>query len=85
MNVIGIISTIVVGFVIGLIARALLPGADKLGFWLTSFLGIGGSLVGGLIGSLLSKSPDGRFRPAGILLSIVGAVLLLWGYNQFLK
>ncbi len=73
--------SLIVGFVVGLIARAIVPGADKMGLILTTGLGIVGSLVGGVIGGVLSKpKPGSKFHPAGFLLSIVGAVivLLLW-------
>src|SRR5258708_39578512 len=43
MGLFGIIGTIIVGFIVGLIARAIMPGVDSLGFWLTTALGIGGS------------------------------------------
>jgi uncharacterized membrane protein YeaQ/YmgE (transglycosylase-associated protein family) len=56
-----------------------------LGFWLTVALGIGGSIVGGLISSLIWKTPDGKFHPAGWIMSIIGALLLLWGYINFFK
>jgi uncharacterized membrane protein YeaQ/YmgE (transglycosylase-associated protein family) len=85
MGIMGIIWMIVVGFVVGLLARFFYPGAVALGFWLTTLLGIGGSLVGGVIGSLIFKSPDGKFHPAGFILSIVGALILLWLYLTYMK
>jgi uncharacterized membrane protein YeaQ/YmgE (transglycosylase-associated protein family) len=70
--------SIIVGFFVGLIARALVPGVDAMGFILTTVLGIVGSLVGGFIGGLVSKPKEGsKFHPAGFFLSIVGAILLL--------
>jgi len=63
MGILSIIGTIVVGFVVGLIARAVVPGVDALGFWLTAGLGIAGSIVGGVVAGLIWKSPDGRFHP----------------------
>ena len=74
MGIMSIISIIVVGFIVGLLARFFYPGAVAMGFWMTTLLGIGGSLVGGVIGSMLFKSPDGRFHPAGWILSIVCSV-----------
>ena len=77
-----IIWSIIIGFVIGLIARAILPGAQHLGFIMTTILGIAGSIVGGLIGRLFSRpAPGTPFHPAGIILSIIGAIILLliWG------
>lgn len=84
MGLLAIVWTIIVGFIVGLIARALMPGIDGMGFWLTALLGIGGSLVGGIIGSLLFRRRDGRFQPAGLILSILGAIILLWLYRHYL-
>lgn len=85
MGIMSIISMIVVGFVVGLLARFFYPGAVAMGFWWTALLGIGGSLVGGVIGSMLFKSPDGRFHPAGWILSIVGSMGLIWLYLNYLR
>ena len=85
MGIMSIISMIVVGFVVGLLARFFYPGAVAMGFWMTTLLGIGGSLVGGVIGSMLFKSPDGRFHPAGWILSIVGSMGLIWLYLNYLR
>lgn len=85
MGIMSIIWMIVIGFVVGLLARFFYPGAVNMGFWMTTAMGIGGSLVGGVIGSILWKSPSGRFHPAGWFLSIVGALFLIWGYLNFLR
>jgi uncharacterized membrane protein YeaQ/YmgE (transglycosylase-associated protein family) len=77
-----IIWSIILGFIVGLIARAVLPGSQHMGFVLTTILGIAGSIVGGLIGRLFSKPEPGTpFHPAGIIMSILGAIILLfiWG------
>src|SRR5205814_8986716 len=74
-----IIWYIIVGFVVGLIARAIMPGAQHLGFIMTTLIGIGGSIVGGLIGRLFSKpEPGATFHPAGLIMSIIGAIILLF-------
>ena len=74
----------IVGIVVGLIARAIMPGAQSMGILMTGILGIAGSIVGGLIARLFSKPPEGApFHPAGILLSIVGAIILLFCYTRF--
>jgi uncharacterized membrane protein YeaQ/YmgE (transglycosylase-associated protein family) len=78
-----IISMIVVGFIVGVLARWFYPGAINMGFWATVVVGIVGSLVGGIIGGLMWKSPDGRFHPAGWILSIVGALIVLWLYLTY--
>ena len=79
-----IIWSILVGFVVGLIARWFVPGAEHMGFWLTAAVGIGGSIIGGLIARIFSQPKDGAFfHPAGFLLSIVGAVILLLLIGHF--
>ena len=79
----GILTMIVVGLVAGLIARAVVPGRQSMGVLATILLGIVGSFLGGLLGSLFSS--DGNLidlRPSGLLWSIVGSlvVLLLVGF-----
>jgi uncharacterized membrane protein YeaQ/YmgE (transglycosylase-associated protein family) len=74
-----ILWSIIVGFVVGLIARAILPGAQHLGFILTTILGVAGSFVGGLIGRMISKPKEGaKFHTAGFILSVIGALILLF-------
>jgi len=73
-----ILWSIIVGFVIGLIARAVVPGAQHLGFFATALLGILGSVAGGLLGRLISRPKEGSaFHPAGLFMSIIGAIVLL--------
>jgi uncharacterized membrane protein YeaQ/YmgE (transglycosylase-associated protein family) len=84
MGILSIIGTIIVGFIVGVLARWIFPGPVPLGFWLTVGLGIGGSVVGGVIGDLIWKSPSGGFHPAGWVMSIAGALLLLWGYTNYM-
>ena len=55
MGILSIIGMIIVGFIVGVLARYFYPGAVPLGFWMTVLLGIGGSLVGGVLTSLLWK------------------------------
>lgn len=74
-----LIWSIIVGFIVGLIARTLMPSVEPMGFWLTAGVGIVGSLIGGLIGRLIKKpEPGSAFHPAGFLMSIVGAIVLLF-------
>jgi len=79
-----IIWMIIVGFIVGIIARFVYPGAVAMGFWATAAVGIVGSLVGGLIGGAIWRAPGGKFHPAGFFLSIVGALIVLWLYLTFL-
>ena len=73
-----LIWSVIVGFFIGLIARALLPGAQHLGFIATTVVGIVGSLIGGIMGGIFRKpQPGALFHPAGFVMSIIGAIVLL--------
>ena len=76
-----IILFIIVGLVAGLIARALLPGRQSMGLVATTLLGMAGSLVGGFIGSLFRGGSGGSMfslHPAGIIMSVLGAMLVLF-------
>ena len=79
-----IIWSIIVGFIIGLIARAIMPGVQGMGFIMTTILGIAGSIVGGLIGRLFSRpEPGAPFHPAGFIMSIICALILLFIWGRF--
>jgi uncharacterized membrane protein YeaQ/YmgE (transglycosylase-associated protein family) len=69
---------IIYGLIVGVLDRFILPGRDAISWLATIVLGIVGSLVGGLISMLLFSSNDSTgFQPAGFLLSLVGAILVL--------
>lgn len=71
-----IIIAIVVGFVVGLVARALMPGNQSMGFIFTTLLGVAGSVVGTELGRMLGfYGPDSN---AAFIGSVVGAILLLF-------
>ena len=76
----GLIAWIVVGLIVGAIAKLFMPGRDPGGFVVTILLGIAGALVGGAIGRALGFY--GPNEPAGWLMSIVGAILLLSVYRM---
>jgi Transglycosylase associated protein. len=79
MGVFHILWAIIVGFIIGLFARAVMPGAQHLGFMMTTIIGIAGSFFGAFLGNLISKpEPGSKFHPAGFFMSIVGALVLLF-------
>jgi uncharacterized membrane protein YeaQ/YmgE (transglycosylase-associated protein family) len=71
-----IIGMVVIGFIVGLVARAVLPGTQALGFILTTLLGIAGSIVAGYIGQTLGLYRAGE--GAGFLGSVLGAMVLLF-------
>ena len=78
-----IIWSMIIGFIVGLIA-CFIMGSGHLGFIVTVLIGVVGSFVGGLIARLFSKPADGAFiHPAGLLLSIVGACLVIFLINHF--
>jgi len=73
----GILFFILFGFIIGLVARAIYPGRQAMGFVMTALLGIAGSFIGGAVASLISHRPIVEFSTAGMIGSIVGALLVL--------
>jgi len=75
----GIISMIIVGFIVGLIARAIMPGEQKLGYILTTVLGIVGSVVAGFLGGALGLYAPGE--GVGWIGSIIGALIVLFVYG----
>lgn len=78
-----LIVAIVIGFIAGLIARALHPGNDKAGFVMTTVLGIAGSLLATYGGRLLGLY--GKNSAAGFIASIIGAIIILFIYNILSK
>ena len=72
----GIIGTIIVGLIVGAIARFLLPGEQKMGWILTCLLGIAGSFIAGFVGQSLGWYAVGE--PAGWIASVIGAIVLLF-------
>ncbi len=71
---------VIVGFVVGLIARAVLPGTQSIGIILTAVLGIAGSFIAGLAGQALGWYQAGA--GAGFIGSVIGAVALLFAYSK---
>lgn len=71
----GIIGTIVVGFLVGLVARFFKPGDDKMGFIVTTLVGIAGAFVGTYIGEAMGIYKVGE--PAGFIGAVFGAILVL--------
>ena len=76
-----IISTIILGLIVGLLARALLPGDQKLGWILTCVLGVAGSVGAGLIGQAMGWYQPGE--AAGWIASVVTAIVLLFVVGKF--
>jgi uncharacterized membrane protein YeaQ/YmgE (transglycosylase-associated protein family) len=64
------------GFIVGLIARALLPGTQKMGIVRTTLIGVAGSFIGGLIGNIIAGNAL-RVHSAGWIGSVIGAIVLM--------
>ena len=74
----------IIGIVVGAVARLIMPGNEHLGLFMTGLLGIAGSFLGGMIGRIFSKPDEGAaFSPAGIIMSIIGALILLFAWGKF--
>jgi uncharacterized membrane protein YeaQ/YmgE (transglycosylase-associated protein family) len=71
----GIITTILIGFIVGWVARFLKPGDDSMGFFMTSFVGIGGAFVGSYLGQAFGIYRVGE--PIGFLGAVIGAMIVL--------
>jgi uncharacterized membrane protein YeaQ/YmgE (transglycosylase-associated protein family) len=74
-----ILGTIVVGFIVGLIARAVKPGDDRMGIIMTTLLGIAGAFIARYLGAAMGWYQQNE--PAGWIASVVGAVILLFIYG----
>jgi len=75
----GFIWMIIVGLVAGLLARAIKPGSDPMGWIMTIVLGIVGAMIGGFIASMIGINADGGFT--GLIFSVIGAIILLFIYE----
>ena len=69
------------GLIIGLVARAVMPGRQHMGLIVTMILGLVGAWLGGLIGRMTGMYDEGH--PAGFFMALVGAVILLYAYSMF--
>lgn len=78
-----LIVTLFVGLIVGLIARALMPGKQSLGFIMTSLLGIAGSFVASYAGQFMGWYAPGA--AAGWIASVVGAIVVLFVYTRLVK
>lgn len=76
-----LLSWIIYGLVVGLIAKSLHPGEDPVGFVPTIGIGIAGSYVGGLINFILGAGS--AFSPSGIVMGIIGGVIFCWIYRKY--
>ena len=79
----GLLGWIVFGLIVGVIAKVVMPGKDPGGIVVTALLGIAGAVVGGFLGRTIGFYGSGE--GAGVVMAVVGAVLLLFLYRNFVK
>jgi uncharacterized membrane protein YeaQ/YmgE (transglycosylase-associated protein family) len=77
----GILSWVVMGFIVGLLAKFIMPGRDPGGIIVTILIGIAGAFLGGFLGSYLGLGPVTGFNVGSILVATGGAILLLIVYR----
>ena len=75
------LTTILLGLVVGALAKLIMPGKDPGGIIITILLGIAGALVANFLGGLIGLYQAGN--KAGFIASLLGAILLLWMYRRF--
>lgn len=77
-----ILSWLIVGLIAGALARLIMPGRDPMGLIATIVLGVIGSIVGGLVSMAIWRNNTSVFQGSGLLLSILGAIIVLWIYRM---
>ena len=78
----GILSWLLLGLIVGALAKWIMPGDDPGGIFVTMGIGIAGAFVGGFIASALGLASAGGFSVGGIATATGGALLLLFGYRK---
>ena len=73
----GLLLFLVFGLIVGFVARAIMPGTQKMGMLATMLLGVVGSFIGGFIGALLTDSRVMDFNTSGMIGSVIGALIAL--------
>lgn len=77
----GLIGWIFFGLLVGIVGKLLMPGRDPGGWVVTILLGIGGALIAGFLGQSLGMYREGE--PAGFIMAVIGAIILLFLYRMF--
>jgi uncharacterized membrane protein YeaQ/YmgE (transglycosylase-associated protein family) len=73
---------LIIGLVAGALARLIMPGKDPMGIIATIVLGIIGSVLGGFLSTLIWGTGEAGFQPAGLILSLIGAIVVLWVWRM---
>jgi len=85
LSLMDIIGWCVFGLIVGAIARFLMPGRQSMGMIMTMVLGVVGSFAGGFLSSLIFRNWENLMKPAGWIMSIVGALVVLLVYGKISK
>jgi uncharacterized membrane protein YeaQ/YmgE (transglycosylase-associated protein family) len=85
LSLMDIIGWCVFGLIVGAIARFVMPGRQSMGMIMTMLLGVVGSFTGGFISSLIFRNSESLMKPAGWIMSIVGALVVLLIYGKISK
>ncbi|AMG30711.1 GlsB/YeaQ/YmgE family stress response membrane protein [Grimontia hollisae] len=80
-----IISWIILGLLAGILAKWIMPGNDGGGLIMTILLGIAGAVVGGWVSTLLGIGTTGGLSIGSIVMATVGALILLFAYDKFVR
>ncbi|BBQ53643.1 GlsB/YeaQ/YmgE family stress response membrane protein [Aeromonas jandaei] len=78
----GFITWIILGLLVGMLAKWIMPGRDGGGFFMTALLGIVGAMVGGYVGTLLGLGSVTGFNISSIAIATVGALIVLFVFNK---
>ena len=81
----GILSWLVLGLIVGILAKFIMPGKDPGGIFITILIGIAGAFVGGFIASIFGLGQVTGFNIGSLLIALGGAILLLWIYRLIKK
>lgn len=76
---------LIVGLIAGALARLIMPGKDTMSLLATMLLGIAGSVIGGLVSWAIWGTEERGFRPAGLILSLLGAIVVLWAWRAVIR
>lgn len=81
----GILTWIILGLIVGALAKYLMPGKDPGGFIVTILIGIAGAVVGGFLSAQLGFGSVTGFNIKSIIIAVAGAMILLWVYRLIKK
>jgi len=78
----GILTWIVLGLIVGALAKWIMPGNDPGGIFITILIGIAGALLGGFLSTALGLGAVSGFNLPSVVIAVVGSLILLFGYRR---